>query len=46
MACDVITSVKSYPAEYYFAAEQASGCPLDPPLPVIINVQFFKVDPQ
>ena len=25
MACDVIRSVRSYPAEYYFAAEQASG---------------------
>ena len=24
-ACDVIRSVRSYPAEYYFAAEQASG---------------------
>ena len=23
-ACDVIRSVRSYPAEYYFAAEQAS----------------------
>ena len=23
--CDVICSVRSYPAEYYFAAEQASG---------------------
>ena len=25
MACDVISSVRSHPAEYYFAAEQASG---------------------
>ena len=24
-ACDVIRSVRSYPAEYYFAAEQAYG---------------------
>ena len=24
-ACDVIRSVRSYPAKYYFAAEQASG---------------------
>ena len=24
--CDVIRSVRSYPAEYYFAAEQASVC--------------------